>query len=160
MKTLVLAGLVAMFLLGSLNADAQNRSATGSSYTNAIGLGIDFGDGSTLVGPSFKHFFSENNVGKLEVLFGNYVAIQGFYEYHGNIEGAAGLKWTAGAGIGVGLDENNSAFLIKPTGGLDYKINDVPLSFSFDWRPTIFIADNNSEFVAGRFGLGFRYAFN
>jgi hypothetical protein len=49
--------------------------------------------------------------------------------------------------------------LIRPTGGLDYKINGVPLSFSFDWRPTFFIGEN-SDFEAARFGLGFRYAFN
>lgn len=159
MKTYLLTGFVALLLFGSLNLSAQDRSAGGSSYTNAIGLGIDFGDGSTLVGPSFKHFFSEHNVGKAEVLFGNYVAIQAFYEYHSDIQGAAGLKWFAGAGIGAGLDNHASAFLLKPIGGLDYKINGVPLAFSFDWRPTFFIGDA-SDFVAGRFGLGFRYAFN
>ena len=159
MKTHLLTGFVALFLVGSLNLSAQDRSAYGSSYRNAIGLGIDFGDGSTLVGPSYKHFFSENNVGKFEVLFGNYVAIQAFYEYHGDIEGAAGLRWFAGAGAGAALDDDASAFMLKPIGGLDYKINGVPLAFSFDWRPTFFIADN-SDFQAARFGLGFRYAFN
>lgn len=159
MRTSLFIALIAVFLmLSSTEASAQS-AANSSSYRNAIGLGIDFGDGSTLVGPSYKHFFSENNVGKIEVLFGNYVAIQGFYEYHKGIEGAAGLRWFAGLGAGVGLDENNSAFLLKPIGGLDYKIDGVPLSFSFDWRPTAFIADN-SDFVAGRFGLGIRFCFN
>jgi hypothetical protein len=160
MKTYLLTGFVALLLLGSLNLSAQDRSAEGSSYTNAIGLGIDFGEGLTLVGPSFKHFFSENNVGKFEVLFGDhYTVIEGFYEYHGQIENAPGLRWFAGAGAGAGLQKSNSSFLIRPTGGLDYKINGVPLSFSFDWRPTFFIGEN-SDFEAARFGLGFRYAFN
>jgi len=138
---------------------SAHRSANGSTYRNAIALGIDFGTGSTLVGPSYKHFFGANNVGKFEDLFGNYVALQAFYEYHKMIGDAPGLQWFAGIGAGVGLDENNSAFLLKPIGGLDYKIDGVPLSFSFDWRPTFFIGDD-SDFEAGRFGLGFRFAFN
>lgn len=159
MKKAFFSALIVFFLLVSVSDASAQRSAEGDTYRNAIGLGIDFGTGSTLVGPSFKHFFSENNVGKFEVLFGNYVAIQAFYEYHKMIDGAPGLQWFAGIGAGVGLDENNSAFLLKPIGGLDYKIDGVPLSFSFDWRPTAFIGDN-SDFEAGRFGLGFRFAFN
>ena len=151
--------LIFVFLLVAASDVSAQRAANGSDYRNAIGLGIDFGNGSTLLGPSYKHFFSENNVGKFEILFGNYVAIQAFYEYHKMIESAPGLQWFAGVGAGVGLDEDNSAFLLKPTGGLDYKIDGVPLSFSFDWRPTFFIGDN-SDFEAGRFGLGFRFAFN
>ena len=151
--------LIVVFLLVAASDVSAQRAANGSDYRNAIGLGIDFGNGSTLLGPSYKHFFSENNVGKFEILFGNYVAIQAFYEYHKMIEGAPGLQWFAGIGAGVGLDEDNSAFLLKPTGGLDYKIDGAPLSLSFDWRPTFFIGDN-SDFEAGRFGLGFRFAFN
>ncbi len=159
MRKRLFSVLIVVFLLAAASDVSAQRAANGTDYRNAIGLGIDFGNGSTLVGPSYKHFFSENNVGKFEILFGNYVAIQAFYEYHKMIEGAPGLQWFAGIGAGVGLDENNSAFLLKPTGGLDYKIDDVPLSFSFDWRPTFFIGDN-SDFEAGRFGLGLRFAFN
>jgi hypothetical protein len=159
-KTLFIAMIVFFVFAGFNSVSAQDRSATGTNYRNAVGLGIDFGDGLTLVGPSFKHFFSENNVGKFEVLFGDhYTMIQGFYEYHKVLEGAPGLKWFAGVGAGVGLVSDNSAFLIRPEGGLDYKINGVPLSFSFDWRPTFFIADD-SDFEPARFGLGFRYTFN
>ena len=158
-KQLFSALIVVFLLIAASEVSAQSRAANGTTYRNAIGLGIDFGTGSTLVGPSFKHFFSENSVGKFEVLFGNYVALQGFYEYHSMIDGAPGLQWFAGIGAGVGLDENNSAFLLKPIGGLDYKFDDVPLSLSFDWRPTAFIGDD-SDFEAGRFGLGFRFCFN
>jgi hypothetical protein len=94
------------------------------------------------------------------VLFGNnFTAIQGFYEYHREIEGAEGLRWFAGIGAGAGIAENNSAFLLRPEGGLDYKIETVPLSFSFDWRPTFFIGDD-SDFEPARFGLGIRFCFN
>jgi hypothetical protein len=150
---------VIALLVAASDVSAQ-RSANGTDYENAIGLGIDFGNGSTIVGPSFKHFFTEEHVGKFEVLFGSvYTAIQGFYEYHRDIQGAPGLKWFAGVGAGAAIAENNSFFLLKPEGGLDYKIDDVPLSFSFDWRPTFFIGDN-SDFEPGRFGLGIRFCFN
>ncbi|MBO9572299.1 MAG: hypothetical protein J7497_08845, partial [Chitinophagaceae bacterium] len=126
--------LVVVLLAGASKASAQ--SANGSSYRNAIGLGLDFGNGSTLVGPSFKHFFTENHVGLGEILFGDgYTAIQAYYQYHKEIEGAAGLRWFAGGGPGVYLGNDNSAFVLAPMGGLDYKINGAPLAFSFDWRP-------------------------
>ena len=160
MRKSLFSFLIVFFLLVAVSEVSAQRSANGSDYINAIGLGIDFGDGSTLVGPSYKRFFSENNVGKFEVLFGdNYAIIQGFYEYHREIEGAPGLRWFAGAGAGVALAENNSSFLLRPEGGLDYKVNGIPLAFSFDWRLTIFIGDD-SDFEPARFGLGFRFTFN
>lgn len=161
MKKQFFSGLVVFFLLVSVSqVAAQDRSAGGSSYRNAIGLGIEFGEGFTLIGPSYKHFFTANNVGKFEALFRpNYTILQAFYEYHKQIEGAAGLRWFAGGGIGAGIADYNSAFLLRPEGGLDYKIRDVPIEFSFNWRPTFFIADNSS-FEPARFGTGIRYAFN
>lgn len=154
-KVFVIGSLfIALVIAGSTTANAQ------SSYKTGIGLGLDFGSGQTLVGPSLKHFFSENNVGQFEVLFGdNYTVIEGFYLYHSDFPNAAGLKWYAGVGAGFGLYKGGSEFLLRPAGGLDYKINNVPLSFSFDWRPTIAIGDGNSDFEPARFGLGFRYTF-
>ena len=109
-KNLFSVLIVIVLLVAASNVSAQ-RSANGSDYRNAIGLGIDFGDGATLVGPSFKHFFTDEHVGKFEVLFGdNYSFLQGFYEYHREIDGAAGLRWFAGIGAGAAIAENNSAF--------------------------------------------------
>lgn len=144
-----------MFVFTSVSTHAQ------STYKTGLGLGIDFGNGSTLVGPSVKHFFSTNNAGQFEALFGNgYTILQAAYLYHKHIPNAAGLQWYLGAGAGVGLYDGGSNFLIRPAGGLDYKITNVPLSFSFDWRPTITIGNGDSDFEPARFGLGFRYALN
>lgn len=133
---------------------------TKAQQTNAVGLGIDFGSGSTLVGPSYKHFFTGNHVGQFEVLFGNnYTVLEAFYLYHKDFPNANGLQWYLGVGAGFGFYDGGSNFLLRPTAGLDYKINSVPLSFSFDWRPTIFIGDG-SDFEPARFGLGFRYVIN
>lgn len=153
-KVFILSLLLTGFILTATVSNAQ------SNYKTSVGLGIDFGNGGTYVGPSLKHFFTQKDVGQFEVLFGNdYTIIEGFYQYHKDIANAAGLKWFAGAGIGVGLYDGGSDFLVRPLAGLDYKINNVPLSFSFDWRPTIAIGNGDSDFEAGRFGLGFRYAF-
>lgn len=151
-KRILLAVVLTGFMISIANAQ--------SSYKTGIGLGIDFGTGQTLVGPSVKHFFTQNHVGQFEALFGNhYTILDAFYEYHKSIPNAAGLRWFLGIGIGAGLYKGGSDFLLRPIGGLDYKINDVPLSFSFDWRPTVFIGDGDSDFEPARFGLGFRYAF-
>lgn len=158
-KSFYAATLAIMLLAGASSASAQ--SANGSDYKNAIGLGLDFGNGPTLVGPSYKHFFTENHAILGELLFGDdIVNLQAFYQYHKEIEGAAGLRWFAGGGLGFLFGNNNTVFRLAPMGGLDYKISGAPLSFSFDWRPSFFLGEGDSDFEAGRFGLGFRYSFN
>ena len=163
MKRSLLVGLVALFILGGASkVSAQKSSGSeGSSYSSAIGLGLDIGDG-TLFGVSAKHFFSENNVGAAELLFGNHTtAIQAFYQYHKEINGAAGLRWFAGAGPSLRFygyhGYHATDFALIPMAGLDYKITNVPLSLSFDWRPTFYLT-HGAGVQGGRFGLGFRYA--
>ncbi len=131
-----------------------------SNYTTALGLGIDFGDGQTLVGPSVKHFFTENHAGLGEVTFGDNVTyLTLMYQYHDAFPNASGLKWFAGVGPSIAFFDGDSDFLLRPVAGLDFKINNVPLAFSFDWRPWIYFG-GDGDFEPARFGLGFRYAFN
>ncbi|GGF37466.1 hypothetical protein [Echinicola rosea] len=143
----------AFFLIG-VAAKAQ------STYTSAVGLNIDFGEGTTLVGPSIKHFFKGPHAGLGEVTFGNNLtAVTLLYQYHGEIDNANGLMWFAGIGPTVLFGYGDSSFNVRPDVGLDYKIQDVPLTFTFDWRP-ILNFDYETTFTAARFGLGIRYAFN
>ncbi|HET8828455.1 MAG TPA: hypothetical protein VFM79_03905 [Pelobium sp.] len=148
----------------SLGAMAQ------STYKNSIGLGVDFGNGSSLVGPSFKHFFNGNSALQAEVLFGNHsTRLQAFYQYHQGIKGAQGLNWYIGGGPGFNFydkhdhnhndyHDHDTQFLLIPQLGLDYKISGAPIAIDFDWRPTAYIG-NSSGFEAGRFGFGFRFTF-
>lgn len=153
MKKIVLV-LLLIFAFGVFQGNAQ------SNYTTALGLGIDFGDGQTLVGPSVKHFFTSEHAGLGEVTFGDNVTfLTALYQYHGSFPNAGGLKWFAGGGPSIAFFDNQTEFLLRPTVGLDYKINNVPLAFSFDWRPWIYFGDGG-DFEAARFGLGFRYTFN
>jgi len=135
------------------------NTAQAQSNQNLAGLTIEFGNGSTLVGPAVKHFFNENSAAQAELLFGGGgTFLAAFYQYHQKIQNAAGLNWYLGAGPAVGFGNGSTDFYIRPTAGLDYKVKDTPLNLSFDWRPTFYVG-SDSEFTAARFGLGFRFAF-
>ena len=163
----VVAVIVALQFGMSQKAAAQK----GTDYTNAIGMRIDLGsDYGTYVGVSGKHFFDEHNGGEAQVLFGNHTTMISLeYQYHAAIPNAAGLKWYAGFGPGFAFakqyyhyydyySEGGTDILLRPSVGLDYKVNNVPLNFSFDWRPA-FVITHGTDFNAARFGLAFRYAF-
>lgn len=149
MKKIIVSAFAGL-LLNVFSANAQ-------SYTTAIGLGIDFGDGSSLAGPSIKHFFNQNEAIKGEVLFGSHVTfLQAFYNYQKSIPNAGNLDWYLGGGGSLALYTGATRFYLRPMAGLDYKIGDAPLAISFDWRPVIDFGSNGG-FTGARFGLGFRY---
>lgn len=151
MKKLLLLAVSVVFI-GLTESKAQ------SDYTVAVGLGLDFGSGFTLVGPSGKFFLADEHAIQAEIMFESGVtAITGLYEYNGDISGADGLNWFAGAGPSILLfgDGIGTEIALRPVAGLEYKITDVPLAFSFDWRPLIGLGDLSNE--VGAFGLGIRY---
>ena len=145
--------LVAAVILGTNVSNAQ------SDYTFAAGLGLDLFSGVTLVGPSAKYFFAEEHAGQAELMFeSGLTTLTALYEYHGDISGADGLQWFAGAGpsilfFGEGI---GTEIALRPIVGLDYKIDGVPLAFSFDWRPFIGLGDLLGNEV-GAFGIGVKY---
>lgn len=132
------------------------------SYKTSAGLQIDFGDGSTLVGPNIKHFFDANSAIKGEVLFGNSITfLQAFYNYQKSIPGSKGLDWYIGGGPSLGLYSGGSSFYLRPMVGLDYKFGGIPFAMSFDWRPFIYLGNaGGSRFTAARFGINFNYVIN
>jgi hypothetical protein len=177
-KLLSVSVFFAVLQLGmSHDAQAQKRSS-GTYYTNALGMRIEFGNGGSLVGFSGKHFFTGNHAGEGQLLFGTGVfAIDLGYQYHAPIASAEGLQWYAGLGTqiafysgpdlyydfnGDGINDykgsSSTAFALVPVGGLDYKIAQAPINFSFDWRPK-FVLTGGSHVTAGRFGLAARYTF-
>lgn len=137
--------------------------STAQQYKTAAGLQIDFGDGSTLVGPAIKHFFSGNQAVEGEVLFGSHITfLQAFYQYHKGIPGAKNLDWYFGGGPSLALYSGGSSFYLRPMTGLDYKLSEAPFALSFDWRPFIYLGNTygGSRFTAARFGLGIKYVLN
>jgi hypothetical protein len=160
MKKNLLTTIVVLVVCVLSFSNVSAQKSTGTSYQTAVGLGIDLGNGGTYVGPSVKHFFTKSNAGKAEVLFGdNSTLLSVYYQYHGDIQNAAGLKWTLGlGGSAIFYKYYEDDIAIRPTAGLDFKIPNVPLAFDFDWRPA-FTITHGSDFEAVRFGFGFRYTF-
>lgn len=151
--------IIYLFLIEFTLCFATTKTFAQSSYKTAVGLGIDFGDGSTMVGPSIKHFFNEHNAFTAEVLFSEgYAGAGAYYQYHHSFKEARELKWYLGIGPDVLFNDRGALFTLRPMAGLDYKIKPVPLSLTFDWRP-YFILDNRLYIATARFGIGIRYAF-
>ena len=143
--------LFMLVILANLDTHAQ------ANYKSSVGLGIDFGSGITLVGPSYKYFASPKFAIHPELLFGNgNTGISGMFQYHGSFPNANGLTWIAGGGTTILLAKGSSTFYLRGSTGLDYKLNNTPLALNFEWRPS-FSLSQGGEFEPGRFGLGIRY---
>lgn len=120
-------------VLGLQNANAQ-------LYKNALGIAVDLGDGQTLVGPQYKHFFNGGNAGNVQVLFADNITTLGAdYTYNQKFSGASGLGWYVGVGPQLSFvdyaNHNETFFAIRPQLGLEYKIPGAPLAMHFDWKP-------------------------
>ena len=135
--------LVSFILFASIVSNGQSRSSNSSSYQTA--LGVKFYPGSI----TLKHFFNgTDNAGELIGYFWNRgFRLTGLYEIHGNINGAAGLKWYVGPGAHLGFYDyytrNNhidgTYFGVDGVLGLDYKFNGAPINMSVDWGAVKFI---------------------
>ncbi|SEN08230.1 hypothetical protein SAMN05216436_11183 [bacterium A37T11] len=153
MKKLVLS-FIAFFIIIIFNR-------VNAQYRTALGLGIDAGDGQTLVGPQLKHFFSARDAGNVQVLFAsNNVVLGADYSYNAPIQGARGLSWYIGVGPQLDFVDygsfNKTYVAIRPALGLELKIPAAPLAIHFDWKPWWNLTDN-SHFEASRFSIGFKY---
>jgi hypothetical protein len=143
---------------------AVNAQSMGYSYKTAIGVKVWDGGGL-----SIKHFIKPSAALEGILYFWDKgFRVTGLYEYHGEINGAQGLKWYVGGGAHLGFYDykndpyynNNSQTFIGIDGvlGLDYKFNKAPINISLDWQPS-FEFGNNRGFVGSWGGLGIRYAF-
>jgi hypothetical protein len=153
-KVLVLA----MAVLTVATSQAQSKSAQGYDYTTALGVKVWDGGGISL-----KHFFDERNAGELIAYFWSRgVRFTGLYEIHGDINGAAGLKWYIGPGAHIGFYNTkygDGGFVgVDGVLGLDYKFNGAPINVSLDWQPSIEFGSGRG-FYGGWGGLGIRYTF-
>lgn len=159
MKKVFLSLLAASFIaVGIQEAKAQ------TPYNTAIGLGVDLGDGETLVGPQIKHSFGGANAGNAQVLFGdNIITIGADYSYNQQFQGTNGLGWYVGVGPQISFVDygprDETFFAIRPAAGLEYKIPSAPLAFHFDWKPWWNLS-HETDFEPSRFSLGFKFTLN
>lgn len=156
MKKNIFAVAITLFgMLSISNVQAQ-------SYRTSLGLNIDLGDGGTYVGPQVKHFFNKNSALDGQLLFGKGISasIGVNYTYNEPIPGARGLAWYVGIGPNISFPKGggNALFALRPQVGLEFKIPSAPLAMHFDWKP-LWNLSQESNFIAGRFSIGFKYAF-
>lgn len=153
-----------IFLLAVIAIALSATQSFAQRTSTSAGLGIDFGDGSTLVGPTFKHFFNSQDAIQADLLFGaNTTWLGGYYQYHGSFKDTRALKWYVGVGPQLGFHDdkyygNGTDVYLRPMTGLEVKIPSAPISLSLDWRP-IWKLSNDSDFEPARFGLQFRFNF-
>lgn len=135
--------------------------ASAQVYTTAMGLQSDFTNSYTLmIGPAIKHQFGKSSAIEGDMLFGRGgVTLQGFYQVQEELVAKTGLQGYVGAGPSLSFYKGGTSFYLRPIAGLDYKINNVPLAVSFDWRPFIYLGNTyGSRFTAKSFGIGIKYA--
>lgn len=162
MKKLIVLATV-LFMLTVQHVQAQSN---GSSYKTALGVKFYPGAGITL-----KHFIKSNvALEGIGYFWKDGVRITGLYEFHGQINGAPGLKWYAGPGVHVGFWNEkywnreygfrraNALAGIDGVLGLDYKFKGAPFNMSIDWQPSFEFGDYGG-FVGNWGGIAIRYTF-
>tara|TARA_R110002096_G_scaffold115365_2_gene249793 strand:+ start:176 stop:664 length:489 start_codon:yes stop_codon:yes gene_type:complete len=124
-------------LISSFGLKAQN-------YNTAIGL-----RGGTGLGISAKHFI-QNDIALEGILNTRYSGFNftGLYEWHKPAFNTEGFNWFYGLGAHIGFWDgdkipwinDNEAYTIigvDAIGGLEYKIQNLPIAISLDWKPAI-----------------------
>lgn len=115
----------------------------GQDYKTAIGVRGTFVSGITV-----KHFIKEETALEGILSFGRWgMNITGLYEKHATAFDVEGLYWYYGAGAHLGnwnddypqLEENGEFVVIGIDGivGLEYSIQEIPISFSVDYKPQL-----------------------
>ena len=137
-----------------------HKSTLTSPFKTAVGLGIESGGGNSIVGPSYKHYFSSNTAYTAELLFGmGSLTTNVLYQHHQELKKGNKVKWYNGGGFSTTFTGNGTAAFIKLMSGLETELPDLPLFISVDWRPTIFLGRTmgGGRFVPSRFGIAVRY---
>jgi hypothetical protein len=132
-------------------------AATASAQKQALGLRIG---GGSFFGAEVSYQKDLSSAHRLEADLGvesNGMALTGVYQWVWDLADLSqGVKWYAGVGAGLRLDNNIGAG-INGQIGIEYTLPDVPLQFSLDARPGWY-AGNDYGFGAGA-ALGVRYKF-
>jgi hypothetical protein len=157
-----------ILLLVVTNASAQKRSSSRSSQSYTTALGVKFYPGAV----TLKHFIkSDVALEGIGYFFDRGVRVTGLYEFHGNINGAPGLKWYIGPGAHVGFyndkyyrdNYRGTSYVgvgIDGVLGLDYKFNGAPINLSLDWQPSFEFGNHyKNGFSSDWGGFAIRYTF-
>lgn len=152
-----------LFMLASFageNLQAQD-------YQSAVGLRL-----GSPVSVSYKKFMNENNAIELYAGFRSFdgyswFSAAGAYQIHSDIESVSGLRWYYGFGATalffsfdddfLGDDDGKLGIGIQGYLGLEYTLENTPISFSADWIPTFFLSGFGNGFGSEYGALSVRY---
>jgi hypothetical protein len=154
-KQLIAVGIILLTGIGAVSAQSN---VTSQEYKTA--LGVKFYPGAV----TLKHFIKPTAALEGIGYFWNRGSrITGLYEFHGDINGAPGLKWYVGPGAHVGFYNSKygggSSFGVDGVLGLDYKFKGAPINVSADWQPSFEFNGAYDGFSGNWGGLAIRYVF-
>ena len=139
-----------LFLL-SVSTNAQE-------YTTAAGIRL--GPNSPAIAPGFtiKHFLDERHALEGIVGINNGIGVCALYEWHFPVGQVPQLQWFAGAGAYAAYRYKTAYLGGAGIVGLDYKLADIPLNISVDWKPELNIIESVG-FEASGVGFSARFTF-
>ncbi|MDX9940907.1 MAG: hypothetical protein RBS53_01665 [Bacteroidales bacterium] len=153
-KILVLAVFATMF----------SYAAVAQSYNTGIG-----GRGGVFNGLTFKQFISSNDAFEIvgAIHYGG-LFVSGMYQRHTNAFDVPGLNWYYGGGAFIGFYSdsrhpswstpgNHTGFGVNGVVGLEYKIDEIPISLGVDLIPALDIIDHTRFWLGG--GVTVRFVF-
>lgn len=134
------------------------------SFERAIGIRFGGIDGQS-AGFDYKQFMSDSTAVEAIVSVGgidgmSYFVGTGLYEWH--IEAFSNDQWTWSYGVGARIVTIQTIGLgagIAAVGGLDFKPNEIPVSFSVNFIPDLMLA-SGLRYSYGDLALTIRYVIN
>jgi hypothetical protein len=160
-----------LFVLATSMSSAQYAVAYQRPYNTALGVRI----GGTS-GVSIKHFYSQHNAFEgLIGTFGNGFSLTGLVEKHATAFDVIGLNWYYGGGAHLAFYNGNNYYRVggrevhdrdsQDVGvgingivGLEYALPDnIPVAFSFDFKPFVEIDGDGDVAVAPDLALGIKF---
>ena len=152
--------LFAFICLTAAGVNAQTyRTALGAKFY----AGYDGSGGINIRHATAPHTALEGSL----LFFRGEIGLEGLYEYQGPVNGAPGLQYFVGGGgmlaSGNGRKyerdgryyDDNTAFALRLTGGLDYKFPGAPINISLGLDPFFYLAPSTGSNLA--LGIGMRY---
>ncbi|WP_443937711.1 hypothetical protein [Pedobacter sp. MW01-1-1] len=150
-------GCVALLAASVNGAKAQNyKNAIGGRFGSANGVTFKTTLGGNKMLDAILNFRSRDDY--------SYFRLTGLYEINNEINGLNGLFWYYGVGASLGSVKykptNHSDLYASIDGviGLDYKIEELPINLSLDWKPALELTPDTGFDAAG-LGLSIRFTF-
>ena len=134
---------------------------TGFAQSNSIDAGLRIGSSRAVIGSAITARYYTDNYTSIQAIIGfsGQGGMGAMLEKHVDLDfEPAKLRAFGGAGAYIGFGERD-VIGAQGVAGLEYYLDEYPVSVSFDWKPELNII-SRVKFRAGVIGLTFRYRLN